>query len=366
MKNVVFTNTSGAVLLVVLWVVALLALVAGALLTRTQLAIRQHKAAIAESEANSLLDALGTLAIRLLQEDADTDMDAFLESWGRLYRANASELMSVQAGAGASAGFSLRIVPSDETGKVNVNLASVELLTAILREAGAEADAAEIALAIVDWRDPDAIGVAEGDVYSSYDLPYSPSDSDLLRIEELLFVRGITPELFFGEDANHNGTLDPNEDDDDAFLPADNADGRLQLGLLDLLTVYGEGSVNVNTAPESVLRALFSTAMADEFTTNHLMTTLLSHRRGADGADGTDDDKPFASFEELVAFGALTLGDEDGVRASNLLRNLDVAGHAFRFCLTVQMYEPRLVTEAEMVVLREDGQITVVEWNQNN
>jgi hypothetical protein len=257
-------------------------------------------------------------------------------------------------------------VPSDETGKVNVNLASVELLTAILREAGAEADATEIALAIVDWRDPDAIGTAEGGVYSSYDPPYSPSDSDLLRIEELLFVRGITPELFFGEDANHSGTLEPNEDDGDAFLPADNADGRLQLGLLDLLTVYGEGSVNVNTAPESVLRALFSAVMADEFTTNQIVTALVSRRRGADGADGTDDDKPFVSFEELVAFGARTLGDENGIRASNLFRNLDVVGHAFRFFLTVNMYEPRLLAEAEMVVLREDGQISVVEWNQSN
>ena len=366
MKEPSLTERSGAVLLVVLWVVALLALVASALLTRTRLAIRQHKAVMAASKANSLLDALATLAVRSLQEDADTDVDAFVESWGRVYQANASELMSVQTGADASADFSLRIVPSDETGKVNVNLASVELLTAILREAGVEADAAEIALAIVDWRDSGAIGVAEGGAYRSYDPPYSPSDSDLQRIEELLFVRGITPELFFGEDANHSGTLEPNEDDGDAFLPADNADGRLQLGLLDLLTVYGEGSVNVNTAPESVLRALFATAMTDEFTTNQMVTALLSHRRGADGVDGTDDDKPFASFEELVAFGARTLGDEDGIRASNLLRNLDVAGHAFRFYLTVNMHEPRLLAEAEMVVLREDGQVTVVEWNQNN
>jgi hypothetical protein len=48
----------------------------------------------------------------------------------------------------------------------------------------------------------------------------------------------MNPDILYGEDANLNGILDPNENDGDALPPSDNMDGRLDPGLLEYLTIY--------------------------------------------------------------------------------------------------------------------------------
>ncbi len=72
----------------------------------------------------------------------------------------------------------------------------------------------DIADAILDWIDEDdeprEFG-AESDYYMSLDPPYAAKNGPLDTVEELLLVRGVTPELLFGADANRNGTLDPSE-----------------------------------------------------------------------------------------------------------------------------------------------------------
>lgn len=73
---------------------------------------------------------------------------------------------------------------------------------------------ADIAYAILDWLDKDEsprdFG-AESEYYTRLQPPYSPSNSALDSIEQLLLVRGVTPQLLFGYDENRNGLLDPNE-----------------------------------------------------------------------------------------------------------------------------------------------------------
>jgi hypothetical protein len=72
----------------------------------------------------------------------------------------------------------------------------------------------EVAEAILDWIDPDdeprALG-AEIDHYSGLSPAYKPKNGPLDTVEELLLVRGVTPELLFGGDINRNGTIDPHE-----------------------------------------------------------------------------------------------------------------------------------------------------------
>jgi DNA uptake protein ComE-like DNA-binding protein len=91
----------------------------------------------------------------------------------------------------------------------------------------------EIADAILDWLDDDDEARAYGceiDYYQGLVPPYEPTNGELESIDELLKVRDVTPELFYGEDANRNGILDPNENDGELSLPWDNADGVLDLG----------------------------------------------------------------------------------------------------------------------------------------
>ena len=47
-----------------------------------------------------------------------------------------------------------------------------------------------------------------------------------LNAEELALVNGATYEVLYGEDANMNGVLDPNEDDGEESAPTDNSDGK--------------------------------------------------------------------------------------------------------------------------------------------
>jgi hypothetical protein len=72
----------------------------------------------------------------------------------------------------------------------------------------------EIADAILDWLDDDdeprEFG-AEVDYYSSLVPPYAPKNGPLETVEELLLVRGVTPQLLFGCDVNRNGMVDPDE-----------------------------------------------------------------------------------------------------------------------------------------------------------
>ena len=66
-------------------------------------------------------------------------------------------------------------------------------------------------------------------------------------MDELRLVYGATIEVLYGEDSNRNGILDLNENDGDVSLPLDNADGRIEPGIVSYLTVH---SRQLNTNPD--------------------------------------------------------------------------------------------------------------------
>lgn len=105
------------------------------------------------------------------------------------------------------------------------------------RFAVAGADEAEDLLdALADWIDEDddeRHGGAEEPYYRALTPPYSCRNGPFVTLEELLLVKGMTPELLFGG-AGHEG-------------------------LANYITVMGEnGAVNLNTAPLPVVQALSS------------------------------------------------------------------------------------------------------------
>src|SRR5262249_22414064 len=63
--------------------------------------------------------------------------------------------------------------------------------------------------------------------------------------------RGFTPALLYGEDANWNYQLDPNEDDAEVQFPPDNKDGKLDSGLRPYCTVC---SFDLNRAKDGSRR----------------------------------------------------------------------------------------------------------------
>ena len=89
----------------------------------------------------------------------------------------------------------------NESGRININLAKKSLLKAML--SGFEIDESEknvITDSILDWRDADRnhrLNGAENDYYQSLPDPYECKDDDFDSSDELLLVRGITPEIYY-------------------------------------------------------------------------------------------------------------------------------------------------------------------------
>lgn len=115
----------------------------------------------------------------------------------------------------------------------------------------------EIADAILDFIDDDDTprpsGV-ESEYYLAQNPPYVTKNRPPETLEELLLVRDIDPWLLFGEDANRNGLLDPNENDGDASYPPDNSDGALDRGWMAYLTLHSrERNTSVDGLPRVFL-----------------------------------------------------------------------------------------------------------------
>jgi DNA uptake protein ComE-like DNA-binding protein len=128
----------------------------------------------------------------------------------------------------------LRYGLTDEAGKLNLNAAhSTNLLRLPLLTPALTA-------ALRDYIDADESSRSTG-----AEQPYSDSlgrlrgvrNGTLDTVDELLLVRGFTPALLYGEDANMNWRLDPNEQDGDERFPPDNGDSRLDAGLRQHITV---------------------------------------------------------------------------------------------------------------------------------
>lgn len=81
---------------------------------------------------------------------------------------------------------------------------------------------------------------ADESAYTGLRYPYKPRANAPRSLRELELVQNIDPVLLRGEDANLNNRLDPAEDDADASLPADNADGALEAGWSTFLSAVSE------------------------------------------------------------------------------------------------------------------------------
>ena len=104
------------------------------------------------------------------------------------------------AGREGDASYEVRV--ESESGKVDINLVSEEVLLEILRKGGLpEGEAESLRDAILDWKDPDdtpRTRGAEAPDYAQLQEPLRPRNGKILAVEELRTVKGVTPEFFQG------------------------------------------------------------------------------------------------------------------------------------------------------------------------
>jgi len=135
----------------------------------------------------------------------------------------------VQLGSGE---FSYRIM--DEEARLYLNSGQTVRLDKLLTLLGVEKEQRDIITdSIEDWRDTNdthRMNGVESDYYLQLPVPYRARNTNLQDVAELLQIKGITAELYYGHDD----------------MP----------GLVDLVTVRSRGLlININTAPRLILQA---------------------------------------------------------------------------------------------------------------
>lgn len=163
----------------------------------------------------------------------------------------------------------VEIIP--ESSKINVNVALPADIDRLLVNLGASPErASEITAAIVDWRTPlPGQGLTEFDqFYAGLRPSFRGRHASLEEVEELLLVKGMTPELFYGTYVRDRaGNLVPTG------------------GLRNCVSVYAiPDNVDVNTAEPAVL----ATIGIDP----EMVNAIIQRRHAA----------PFHNMQEVQAF----------------------------------------------------------------
>jgi general secretion pathway protein K len=184
-NNAMPRQYSGAALVLVLWLIALLAAMVGAFALNARVEAMQGSALRSSAQAQEVARAGMEYALSRLQA---SDHQAAWQADGRRYRWRLD-----------AAEVEIRV--TDESGKVDVNLANAELLAALMHGLGCAPDRArQLAASIIDWRDNDGLsspgGGAEDRDYSAAGLPYGAKDGLFESLAELRLVLGMDPTLY--------------------------------------------------------------------------------------------------------------------------------------------------------------------------
>lgn len=252
------TNRKGSVLILVFWALCFLSVLAISmgyavrqkLMFMTRLSERSQLYWVAEAGVRA-----GEAEIRKLV--GDPNVNSLKDDWAHAE----TRFDRVRVGEGI---FSLKIV--DEERKINLNTADVSVLKSLFLEVlgVGDAQAEELASAIVDWRDQDNSPLpmgAENNFYTGLQHSYECKNAPFQISDELLLVRGVTVTIYDQ--------------------------------IKDYVTIYGDGIVNINTTSLEALVALgLEKKMAEK---------VVVFRAGKDGVSGTVDDVVFSDSASVSA-----------------------------------------------------------------
>jgi general secretion pathway protein K len=177
-------NTKGFALITVLWITAFLAVIAGSVSYQARASLSLATNVVASFKTKHAAEGTLLLTIdKLIKRD---ELQSF-----KFKTSNFSyELDDVVV--------SVEVV--DESGKVDLNLSSVDLIKSLFNVVGVnEKLSSSIADAVADWRDQDNLkraAGAEDQDYAAYGLLYEAKDDEFDSIDELSLVLGVTPEIY--------------------------------------------------------------------------------------------------------------------------------------------------------------------------
>lgn len=249
----------GSILILTLWLIVFLSTL---LFMLGDQILGEKRVARASEISYQQFFARETLRARFeaaLALDETKDYDALNDTWRYHPELSQEVKLSPSPSPTAGLGEDSGIGAIDEERFININKANLQLLKQLFMfAAGLDEEAALLmGAAVQDWRDLDeapshAEVDTEGSAYSNYPCKNNAFES----VEELMLVLGMDKKIY------------------EAIRP--------------VVTVYGEGKVNINTVPKAVLMVLGAPeSLADK---------IADYRAGDDGVEGTEDD---GFFEDI-------------------------------------------------------------------
>ncbi len=297
---------AGSILILVVWVIALLSILAAGLGSRGAFALGVGQRLMFQLRESYVALAASQDVAHLLATDATPEYDGLKEEWAN------SRGTFEERQVGASGLWTIRHADSDtgeaifglvdEERKLNLNTAPEAVFQRLLEQVALmkEHDAHVVAEALVDWRDTDKNAQPEGAedfYYAGLPEAYESKDGPFENVEELLLLKGMTPDVY--------------------------------LAIAPYVTTYGSGKVNLNTAPKVVLRVL---GLSEEG-----VQGLLTYRVGEDGAANTGDDRMLPSLSSVTTELANLVPQEDLNRILAASELFSVSSQAFQFLLSARL-----------------------------
>jgi general secretion pathway protein K len=351
MKIAVQTSTRGFALIIVMMVIVVFSALAAGLAISMKVEMQLARNVDSEGEMEWLGRSgveLGRYVLAQQLNCPNEPYDALNQKWAGGPGGSCStngpladiSLDHVQLGRGK---FSVKI--TDLERKVNINFANRENIQQALDSMSVETFTASTILdSIDDWRDPDNsphVNGAESDYYLNLPQPYIAKNGPLDDVSELLLVRGVTPDIYWGPGRTNR-----------AAQPVQSIlDQGYSSGLVDLFSTIGRLQININTASAGVLQLVpgMDRTMAER---------IVKERAGLDGVDGTEDDTPYHNPTELGPLVGLP-----PTIASQLTRYCAVRSFTFEVRVDVEIdrYKRRLIA----LVFRNsprDVQILNMHW----
>lgn len=266
----------GVVLIVVLWVVAIFALLGASLAYRCRIYLRLVRYNYGEIEnfyqAKQALDQ----AILVLIDD-NYNYDTLADDWNKIDYTRREDI-------------DVAVAVSDESGRVNINKAAKEMLALL----------------------PGITEETQKDIIANR--PY-------LRKEELLYLESVTKEMYYGR-------------------PEVNI-----LGLKDLITVYSDGKININTAAKEVLQSIPGMDEA-------ALEAILNFRSVNTFKDSN------SLLNDLINLGV------SSETASKIINLLTVSSNVYKIKTSALHKRYAISCQIAAVVQRAAKQIKIISWEE--
>lgn len=344
-------NKKGSILLISSWVLLILVVLAIGLGHRSSIALRLSAYQRDSLKASYLAKAGINQAILQLKEDASFSYNSLKSIWSTGVDPLTSEALfeNVEIREGSGEKFTVRypyddenyLCMMDEERKININKVVDpafqpigQLILRKLFDFAGVTDADALKNLVVKWIDPAPDNDEDPDKIFK--------NSDLKAAEELLPIL----EFFY-------------KDESSPFLKAKEIYGKIK----DLITVYGNGKVNINTASEETSGILINSCI-DELINNGVITVRPDSQNLVHLISTARKDNPFKDSGALSASVSTNLSSEEKNVLNKLIEIITFKSDNFRINSTGEITGKSISKTITCVFSRYPAN-AIIYWHEN-